>query len=52
MTGTPNGQDFMRRSAHAWGVTHEASGVPAEIAHDAAHRTGAFYAPEPERTHP
>jgi uncharacterized protein YndB with AHSA1/START domain len=47
--GSADGQAFMRRSAAHWGAAHAAAGTPAAIANDAAARTSAAYAPDPER---
>jgi len=41
---------LMRRSALEWGTAHEAAGVPSAQARDAAARTSAAYAPDPEKT--
>jgi uncharacterized protein YndB with AHSA1/START domain len=49
---TPEGRAFMQRSAAAWGAAHAAAGTEATIAEEAAARTSAAYAPEPERTGP
>jgi hypothetical protein len=38
----------MRSSAGDWGATHAAAGAQA-VADEAAARTSAFYAPDPER---
>jgi uncharacterized protein YndB with AHSA1/START domain len=43
------GLAFMRRSAADWGTAHAAAGAQAAIANDAAARTSAAYAPDPER---
>jgi uncharacterized protein YndB with AHSA1/START domain len=45
---SPEAQAFMRRSAREWGDAHTASGVPAATAREAADRTSAAYAPDPE----
>jgi hypothetical protein len=47
--GSAEGQAFMRRSAADWGAAHAAAGAPAATANDAAARTSAAYAPDPER---
>ena len=39
---------LMRRSAQEWGRAHEAAGAPATQAQDAAGRTSAAYAPDPQ----
>jgi uncharacterized protein YndB with AHSA1/START domain len=44
-TRSPEGQEFMRRSASAWGEAHEATGN--EGAREAAERTLGAYAPKP-----
>jgi uncharacterized protein YndB with AHSA1/START domain len=36
---------YMRQSAELWGAAHQATGVAAEVARDAAACTSAFYAP-------
>jgi uncharacterized protein YndB with AHSA1/START domain len=46
---SPEGRELMRRSAAGWGAAHAAAGAPAEVAHEAAARTSAAYAPDPER---
>jgi hypothetical protein len=43
------GLAFMRRSASGWGTAHAAAGAQAAIASNAAARTSAAYAPDPER---
>lgn len=43
------GRALMRRSAADWGAAHAAGGVQAAIADEAAARTSAAYAPDPER---
>jgi uncharacterized protein YndB with AHSA1/START domain len=43
------GLEFIRRSAAGWGTAHAAAGVQAAIADEAAARTSAAYAPDPER---
>lgn len=48
VAASPEAQDFMRRSAAAWGRAHLDSGVPAGVARAAADRTSAAYAPAPE----
>jgi uncharacterized protein YndB with AHSA1/START domain len=45
---SPEAQAFMRRSAQEWGEAHEASGAPPATAREAADRTSAAYAPDPE----
>jgi uncharacterized protein YndB with AHSA1/START domain len=47
---SPEGHAFMRRSAADWGAAHRAAGTPAGIADEAAARTSAAYAPDPERS--
>jgi uncharacterized protein YndB with AHSA1/START domain len=49
-SATPEGQDFMRRSAAAWGVAHREAGVAESEAQAAAQRTSAAYAPEEATT--
>lgn len=46
---SPEGREFMQRSAADWGAAHAAAGVQAAIANEAAARTSAAYAPDPER---
>jgi uncharacterized protein YndB with AHSA1/START domain len=46
-SGTPEGQEFIRRSAAAWGSAHREAGVADAEAQAAAQRTSAAYAPEP-----
>jgi uncharacterized protein YndB with AHSA1/START domain len=41
-------QAVMRRSAQRWGDAHRASGVPPATAREAADRTSAAYAPDPQ----
>lgn len=41
---------FMRRSAAEWASAHQATGVSAEVARQAAERTSAAYAPESQPT--
>lgn len=43
---TPAGQDFMRRSAAAWGEAHAAGGATVDDAGAAARRTSEAYAPQ------
>jgi len=43
------GRALMRRSAADWGAAHAAGGVQAAIADEAAARTSAAYAPDPDR---
>jgi uncharacterized protein YndB with AHSA1/START domain len=45
---TPGGQAFMRRSAADWGAAHAAAGALAATANEAAARTSAAYAPDPD----
>jgi uncharacterized protein YndB with AHSA1/START domain len=45
---SPEGQAFMRRSAAAWGAAHTAAGAGAATANEAAARTSAAYAPDPD----
>lgn len=40
--------DFMRASAELWGTAHRETAVSPQAAREAAARTRAFYAPEPE----
>src|SRR5215207_8225480 len=44
---SPEGREFMRRSAADWGAAHAVTGVEAATAHEAAARTSAAYAPDP-----
>lgn len=44
---SPVAAPLMRTSAAAWGRAHAESGVPADLAREAADRTSAAYAPEP-----
>lgn len=46
---SPEGRALMRRSAADWGAAHAAGGVQAATADEAAARTSAAYAPDPER---
>jgi uncharacterized protein YndB with AHSA1/START domain len=46
---SPEGQALMRRAAADWGAAHAAAGTPAATANEAAARTSAAYAPDPER---
>jgi uncharacterized protein YndB with AHSA1/START domain len=46
---SPEAREFMRRSAADWGAAHVAAGAQAADADEAAARTSAFYAPDPER---
>jgi uncharacterized protein YndB with AHSA1/START domain len=46
--GSPEARELMQTSAAAWGRAHEESGVPADVAREAADRTSAAYAPAPE----
>jgi uncharacterized protein YndB with AHSA1/START domain len=46
---TPEARACMRRSATDWGAAHVAAGAQAATADEAAARTSAFYAPDPER---
>jgi uncharacterized protein YndB with AHSA1/START domain len=46
---SPEGQALMRRSAAEWGAAHAAAGTPAATANEAAARTSAAYAPDPDR---
>jgi uncharacterized protein YndB with AHSA1/START domain len=46
---SPEGRALMQRSAADWGAAHAAAGVPAATADEAAARTSAAYAPDPER---
>lgn len=48
VASSPQARDSMRACATAWGRAHEASGVPADVAREAAERTSAAYAPEPD----
>ena len=48
--GSPEAREIMQASAAAWGRAHEESGVPADVARQAAERTSAAYAPAPEPT--
>lgn len=43
------GRGLMRRSAADWGAAHAAGGAEAAVADEAAARTSAAYAPDPER---
>jgi uncharacterized protein YndB with AHSA1/START domain len=45
---SPEARAFMRGSADDWGAAHAGSGVEAEVAREAAARTSAFYAPDPQ----
>jgi uncharacterized protein YndB with AHSA1/START domain len=45
---SPQGRAFMRRSATDWGAAHAAAGVAAPTANEAAARTSAAYAPDPD----
>jgi uncharacterized protein YndB with AHSA1/START domain len=45
----PETRACMRRSAADWGAAHVAAGAQAAVADEAAARTSAFYAPDPER---
>ncbi len=45
---SPEAHAFMRRSAHEWGEAHEASGATPATARQAADRTSAAYAPDPQ----
>ncbi|MGI9002556.1 MAG: SRPBCC family protein [Pseudonocardia sp.] len=45
---SPEARAFLRRSAQEWGQAHAASGAPPATAREAADRTSAFYAPDPE----
>jgi Activator of Hsp90 ATPase homolog 1-like protein len=45
---SPEGRDFMQRSASASGAAHAAAGVEPAVADEAAARTRAAYAPEPD----
>ena len=45
---SPEGREFMRRSAAGWGAAHAAAGVQAAVAEEAAARTTAAYAPDPQ----
>jgi uncharacterized protein YndB with AHSA1/START domain len=44
---SPEGREFMRRSAAGWGAAHTAAGAEAAVAQAAAARTSAAYAPDP-----
>jgi hypothetical protein len=46
----PNTTAFMRQSATAWGAAHQAAGVTAETARDAASHTSPFYAPDEQQS--
>jgi uncharacterized protein YndB with AHSA1/START domain len=46
---SPEGRAFMRRSAADWGAAHAAAGAQTAIADEAAARTSAAYAPDPDR---
>ena len=46
---SPEGRAFMQRSAAAWGAAHAAAGVQTASANEAAARTSAAYAPDPDR---
>ena len=43
------GRAFMRRSAADWAAAHAAAGTEAAVAQEAAARTSAFYAPDPDQ---
>jgi uncharacterized protein YndB with AHSA1/START domain len=45
----PEERAFMRRSAADWGAAHAAAGAAVATANEAAARTSAAYAPDPER---
>lgn len=45
---TPEGQAFMPRGAADWGAAHAAAGDLAATANEAAARTSAAYAPDPD----
>jgi hypothetical protein len=45
----PESRAFIRGSAADWGAAHAAAGAQTAVAEDAAARTSAFYAPDPER---
>jgi uncharacterized protein YndB with AHSA1/START domain len=45
---SPEGRAFMRRSAADWGAAHAAAGTHRAVAHAAAARTSAAYAPDPD----
>jgi len=45
---SPEGQACMRRSAAGWGAAHAAAGAGAATANEAAVRTSAAYAPDPD----
>jgi uncharacterized protein YndB with AHSA1/START domain len=48
IASSPEGQAFIRRSAADWAAAHAASGAVAAIANEAAVRTSAAYAPDPD----
>lgn len=45
---SPEARAFTTRSSQEWSVAHEASGATPAEARDAAARTAAYYAPDPE----
>ncbi len=47
---SPEGRALMRHSAAEWGAAHAAGGAQAAVADEAAARTSAAYAPDPERS--
>jgi uncharacterized protein YndB with AHSA1/START domain len=52
LLATPEGHDFVQRSAEAWRISHTASGADPAFAAETAERTAGFYtAPPPEGHH-